>query len=99
MSVAAKGRRPRRFVDWHGRPDRERRNDQSGRSRDRSCRASHRAAPGTGQRPVDVTQRRTNRSASHLLSQAKLGVSSLELARQPGVRRNTAWKASASSCK
>ena len=37
--------------------------------------------------------------AIHLLTQGKHGVSSLELARPPGVRRNTAWKASASSCK
>ena len=37
--------------------------------------------------------------AIHLLTQGKHGVSSLEPARPPGVRRNTAWKASASSCK
>ena len=37
--------------------------------------------------------------AIHLPTQGKHGVSSPELARPPGVRRNTAWKASASSCK
>ena len=37
--------------------------------------------------------------AIRLLTQGKRGVSSLEPARQPGVGRNTAWKASASSCK